>query len=382
MTEKHSEGPSAASEVGRHPGDDAEAAGAASAAPENREASTGGAMPSGRAGLNAVNALALILACLAVAGAGFLWWQYRQFYVALDAVDGQTITSLQGLRASVRQLADRLQELDGRDQRITATAERLSDRVDSFAPRLLELEESIAAAQGISADARGRWLRAQAEYFLTVANAELTLRGDRASAVTALELADGRLVELGNPALAGVREQIARELLELRGIRIADVEGLSFSLSGLASRVPQLPMRVPSPERYASFGDPPASTEPGLARLWQSFKNALSGMISIERSQSSNPYRLSGGEQALVIRQLELELTLARLGLVQGHPEVFRGGLAAAQALLEAHFMTSEAAVEGAIALLQEMSRFDVAPRYPDISRSLELLRNLPNRDG
>jgi uncharacterized protein HemX len=61
---------------------------------------------------------------------------------------------------------------------------------------------------------------------------------------------------------------------------------------------------------------------------------------------------------------------------------VFRGGLAAAQALLEAHFMTGEAAVEGAIALLQEMSRFDVAPRYPDISRSLELLRNLPNRDG
>jgi uroporphyrin-3 C-methyltransferase len=381
MTEKHSEAPSAGSEDGRYPGDDAEAAGAASAAQENREASTDGAMTGHRAGLNAANVLALILACLAVAGAGFLWWQYRQFYVALDAVDGQTITSLQELRASARQLADRLQELDGRDQRITETAERLGERVDSFPPRLLELEESIAAAQGVSADVRGRWLSAQAEYFLTVANAELTLRGDRSSAVTALELADDRLVELGNPGFASVREQIARELLELRGIRVADVEGLSFSLSGLAARVPDLPMRVPSPERYAS-SDPPASAEPGLGRLWQSFKNALSGMISIERSQSSDPRRLSSSEQTLVIRQLQLELTLARLGLVQGHVEVFKGSLAAAQALLETHFMTGEAAVEGAIALLQEMSRFDVAPRYPDISRSLELLRNLPNRDG
>jgi uncharacterized protein HemX len=387
MTEKHSDTQGPAGSDG--PADDARSADV-NAAPRSQLDTTGSATEVPRAepadtrisGINPVNVLALALAFFAAAAAGFLWWQYRQFYVALDDVDGQTILSLQDLRATVRRLEDELETLDGRAQQTADTTQRISERVETYPPRFADMEQRLAAAQGVSSEARELWLRAQAEYFLVVANTELSLREARGAAVTALELADDRLVELGNPAFAGVREQIAAELLALRGMRVADIEGLSYSLGRLAARVPELPLRSPAPRRYATPGAAAAELEPGLARLWQSFKNAMSGMVSVERRQAADAYPLSRDDQTLVVRQLELELTIARLGLVQGMADVYRASMSAALSLLEAHFLTDQAAVEGAVTLLEEMLSLDVAPRYPDITRSLELLRNVPNRDG
>src|SRR5205814_1121161 len=82
----------------------------------------------------------------------------------------------------------------------------------------------------------------------------------------ALELADGRLAELGSPELAPVREAIARELGALRGVRQPDIEGILFSLGGLAARVSDLPMRGDArPAGPAAAVD---EAEPGFGRLW------------------------------------------------------------------------------------------------------------------
>jgi uroporphyrin-3 C-methyltransferase len=218
----------------------------------------------------------------------------------------------------------------------------------------------LAAAQGVSTEARGRWLRAQAEYYLGVANAELTLRGNRNNAIAALELADQALLDAGSPAFSSVRERIAGELVALRGTRAPDLEGLSYSLGRLAERVPELPMRAPAAE--GESGTPTGNdAEPGLGRLWQSLKNGLAGMVRIERRDTTAVYSLSRNQQVLVRRQLELELTLARVGLVQALPEPFAASLGNARTLLEEHFDSEQAAVEGA-ALSGHQRIVDAAP--------------------
>ena len=139
-------------------------------------------------------------------------------------------------------------------------------------------------------------------------------------------------------------------------------------------------MRVPEAGRDLA-AESASDAEPGLGRLWQSLKNALGGMIRIERQETTYAYTLTRDEQELVRRQLELELTLGRLGLAQRMPDVFAGSLVSASSLLEEHFDTEQAPVEGALTLLEEMLALDVAPSYPDISGSLAQLRNLPDRD-
>ena len=334
-----------------------------------------------RRSVSPITLLALALAFFAAAAAGSLWWQYRQFYVALDEADGESVVALREIRADLRGLEDRLTEIGEAGQDASGVIAQVVERINALPAQFSDLQEQIAIAQGVSTDARGRWLRAQAEYFLGIANTELTLRGNRSNAVAALELADQRLLETGSPAYASVRELIAGELLALRGIEVPDVEGLSYSLSRLTESVAELPMRVPVTGNAAMPQDGSAA-EPGIARLWQSLKNALAGMIRIERREPIDAYTLSRDDQALVRRQLELELTLGRLGLVQTMPDLFAGSLVAARRLLEEHFDAEQAPVEGALALLEEMLALDIAPSYPDISGSLAQLRSLPDRDG
>ncbi len=330
---------------------------------------------------SAASVLALALALFAATAAGFLWWQYRQFYVVLDQADGETAAALREVRADLRGLEDRLAEFGEERADFSRVMEQLVDRVNTYPAQFADLDQRISAAQGVSTEARGRWLRAQAEYYLSTANAELTLASNRGSAIQALALADQALLDTGSPAYAAVRERIASELQALRAVRAPDVEGLSFSLSGLAARVPELPMRLPAPDG-SDLTLRANQAEPGLARLWQSFKNALAGMFRIERRDVTPVYSISQAEQLLVRRQVELELTLARLGLVQAMPELFAASLDSARLMLEEHFDNEQAAVEGAIALLEDMRALEVALSYPDISGSLALLRNLPDRDG
>jgi uroporphyrin-3 C-methyltransferase len=325
-------------------------------------------------------AFAMALAFFAAGAAGFLWWQYREFYVALDRADGETELALRDVRAGLRGLEDQLETLSEDRAAVVGVVEEIVDRVNAFPARIAELEERIAAAQGVSSDARGRWLRAQAEYYLNVANAELALRGSRANAVAALELADRALLDAGSAAMRPVRERIAGELLGLEAVNVPDIEGLSFSLAQLKTSIATMPMRSPGPDGRAATAV--AETPPGIGRLWQSIKSALAGMFRIERRDTSNVLSLSRDQQTVIRRQVELELTLARTGLVEAMPELYSASIANARELLEAHFDIESAAVDGAIALLDEMAALDVAPEYPDISGSLTLLRGIAERDN
>ena len=321
---------------------------------------------------------ALAFAVLAAIMAGFLWWQYRQFYVSLDAADAATAAALERVRADLRQLADGLDDLDAETSADRAALAETERRLGTVPGRFAVLEQRVDAMQGGSFDARSQWLRAEAEYYLALANTELGLARRWDNAIAALELADDRLRQLADPALSAVRAEIADELIALRSVRLADIEGLVFSLAQLARRVDDLPARAAAPENYASGSAALDDAEPGLERLWQQLKAALAGIVRVERRDTPVAVVFSAEELALARRQLILELEMARLGALRGQAEVFLGSLSAARGLLERDFDTASASVEGAMTLLEELERFDVAPAPPDISGSLSLLRNAP----
>jgi uroporphyrin-3 C-methyltransferase len=321
------------------------------------------------------SSVALVFAFVAVMVAGMLWWQYRQFYVSLDETDAAAAEALTRVRAEQRALQDRLRDANDDIATLRQLNASLSARLDALPGRFAALEERLDVVQGGSFDARANLLRAEAEYYLTVANTELTLTRDFDSAVTALELADGRLAELGNPSLAPVRDAIAGELLALRGMRLPDIEGIVFTLGRLAARAGELPLRADLPLNLAGETDTALQAEPGLGRLWLAIKGALRDLVRIERRDDPVPQALSAAERALARRQLELELELARIAALRADGHAFQSGLETASALLDRDFDTATAEVEGALALLGELRAFDIDPARPDLSGSLRLLR-------
>ena len=323
------------------------------------------------------SSVALLLAFVAVVLTGMLWWQYRQFYVSLDQTDAAAAESLTRVRAEQRALQDRLSDTGAELAALTQSSATLSERLDAVPSRFADVEARLDAVQGGSFDARSELLRTEAEYYLVVANTELTLTRDFATALTALELADGRLAELGDPQLAPVREKIAGELLALRSMRLPDIEGIVFSLGRLAGRADALPLRADLPPNLGPAPDDGVEAEPGLGRLWLAIKGTLLDLVRIERRDDPVPQALAAAERLLARRQLQLELELARVAALRADGDAFTSGLETAIGILRRDFDAASADVEGALALLGELRSFEVAPERPDISGSLGLLREL-----
>ncbi len=321
------------------------------------------------------SSVALLFAFITIIVAGMLWWQYRQFYVSLDQTDTVAAEALARVRAEQRALQDGLADANEDVDTLRQLNTSLGQRLDSLPGRFVALEERLDAVQGGSFDARGNLLRSEAEYYLTVANTELTLVGDFESAMTALELADSRLAEIANPELAPVREAIADELLALRSLRLPDIEGIVFGLGRLAARADELPLRADLPVSLASETSEELEAEPGFGRLWLAVKNTLLDLVSVERRDEPVPQALSAAERVLSRRQLEIELELARIAVLRGDKQAFLSGLEMAISILQRDFDAASAEVEGALALLGELRSFDIDPQRPNISGSLNLLR-------
>src|SRR5690606_34641404 len=115
----------------------------------------------------------------------------REFYVALHEADVELEASLERVRAAQRSMSDRIEAAGDAADATRERTESLADRLDDLPPRMAELERQLgdvpariaaverqlAAVQGGSFEAQSTWLKAEAEYYLAVANAELELAG-------------------------------------------------------------------------------------------------------------------------------------------------------------------------------------------------------------
>jgi len=335
---------------------------------------TGGSKPSELLG-GLVPKLAIVVAVLASLIAGFLWWQYRQFYVDLSSADDVLLSSLEETRASLRRLDDDV--ATQREQIGTGAADltELRDRVDVLPAEIRAVERRVEALQGGRVDARDTWLREQAEYYLVLANTELAIGRHVETALAALELADGVLREIADPNLGDVRAAIATERQALRAVRQPDLEGMSSELGALIARIPELPMRAGAPENYGASDTAVDEAEPGLGRLWARTKGAVGSIVRVERQDEAPATLLTETERRIAQRQLALELELARVALLERRQEAFRSSLVGADALLENDFDRAATPIVEARRMLGELMRNELAPRLPAIGDSLTLLR-------
>lgn len=325
--------------------------------------------------------LAIVVAILATLMAGFLWWQYRQFYLELASEDAMLLENLEAARASMRGLENELASIESARSADRAALEGLRDDLEVLPVELRALGRRIEALQGGQIEARDNWLRQQAEYYLVLANTELRLGRRVDSAIAALELADDVLRDLGDPTLTDVRGAVAAELQALRSVEQPDIEGHAAELAGLIASVPDLPMRAGAPDNFGDGGQSLDEVEPGLGRLWESTKGAVTSIIRIERTEEEVGIVLTEAERRLARRQLALELQVARTALLDRREDTFRQSLVAADAMLERDFVRNAPAIVETQRLLADMMDLELEPPLPDIGDSLTLLRASPGND-
>ncbi len=331
---------------------------------------------------SAVGWFALLVALLAAAGAGYLWQEQRK-QAATNAEVARLTENLRARDQELAQLQDQFAELLSTEASQAEDLSGLLGQVDSQGRRLDEiplrvgrLERALENVPGVADQARSAWLLAEAEYYLRIANAQLGLARNVDIALRALELADEKLRDVGDPGLTRVRSVLADEVTALRAVPRPDSEGIALRLGSLARSLESLPLSQQTPERYAQdYREEEGNS--GWQRALQSTKTALLSVIRVKRTDESVIPMRTEAEESLLRRGMETELDIARLALIRGDRAVYQDALAGVTERLERHFDTDAQAVKAAREQLLQLAEAKLPESLPDISASLNLLLKL-----
>lgn len=342
--------------------------------------------------------VALVVSVVALAGVAFLYVT-RESLPELDFAAPADVAAvrqeLNELRTSVAALESGVESVEGIGDESADSRERLAASLraeiraleerlgtyDSLSPRVGNLENAVASIQGIEAGARDTLLLAEAEYYLQTANTLLTLAGNVELATVALEMADDRLVGVGNPALNNVRQAVRDELTALEGTPRIDIESNVIVLASLARLADSLPLKPI--ESGAAETPAESAEEPGAAgRTWNAIKEAMGDIVKVTPPGEDTAPLLIPGTEPLIRSNLALQLQAARLALLTREQAVFEQSLDDADEWLALYFDDASLQVTNARETIAEIRGIELTSELPDISESLRLLRRYQSLSG
>jgi uroporphyrin-3 C-methyltransferase len=345
-------------------------------APAAEKASSGGP------GLPLILALVAIAGVIALLGFGYQYWNglkdsLAQMNSAVVQANAQQ-DELEGQLASARQELERQQkEFDAQRKALAEQDSRLAAEREKLKQQGSDMEKTLKEVYSRVGRNSNQWMASEAEYLMRVANHRLLLEGDSVTAIKALEAADGRLRDTGDPGWIGVRELIASEIAALKGLGQLDRAGLSARLASMAEQVKGLKMEGLRPMAPETGGKQPDSArdERSLDTLlrdgWEGFKSVM----VIRHRDKPVSAMLSPEQQFFVYQNLELQFEAARLALLRRDPLLYTSSLKTAAQWLGDFFDTQATAARALLDQIGEMQQVDVNPVYPDISKSLASLR-------
>ena len=313
----------------------------------------------------------------------------------------------------VDQLRSKQEGLGKRTQDDKAQIQQLSKQLNNLQPQLTALQTQLSAVQArvATADSRhervlseytkghtarmdhlkanterglyriqrqlGRtrsdWLVGDAEFLLSIANQRLELVGDVHTSIKALEAADQRLRESGDPGVIKIRGQIASEIGILKRLKTPDIVGLFSRLREMEKRVSELPVFMPHAGKLGLDDNVKLTTE----KSGNSLIDELKGLIDIRRTDRAADIILIPEEVALIRQELRINLEMARYAVVERNEQLYRANLEDAKNWLNKKFDTQAPATIAMIADLDALIKEKVTMVMPDISRSLNMLRSV-----
>lgn len=252
----------------------------------------------------------------------------------------------------------------------------LDSRIDALARNAANMQERIGALP--QARENADWMWSEAEYLLRLANQKLQLEGDGDSALLILSAVDEMLRDSGEISVLGVRDMLGGEMLALRNMEYVDVSGLYVRINNLLPMIDQLSLRDAMVENYA------AQLTQARNEIAQSGEGmwdkglAMLQSIFVWQDWDVAPEALLPPPQEAVLKQnLRLMLEQAQLSLLMAQQQVFEDSLAKGAQWTQRYFGIDTGAGRTLTEELESLAEAKVTANRPNISGSLELLRQL-----
>ena len=327
-------------------------------------------------GAQQTSLLPLIFALLALGvsiglavGGYFIWTQLQQLTGEQADMEPRLEQKVQPLQSHLQAISNDWQA--GRRE-IEQQLGTLGDGQAALGERVSQLASRVGRSEL-------GWTLAEVEYLLRVASESLQLRRDKRTAIAALKSADARLRELADPQLLPIREQLARELNQLREVPDVDFDGISLQLADDLQRIAGLPVagsRYEPPEPNTTEFDS-TRTAGNWRDLPQVIWSALKELFRVREYDKPVTPMLPPERAWFLKENLRLQLAAARLALLREDQQTYKQALLTATTWLKTWFDSEDPAVTAMAAGLEKLASVDIHPELPDVSKSLQRLRQL-----
>ena len=318
---------------------------------------------------------ALLLSLAAIGGSGYLFYQAwlddpeARFEAAIGGYQADLASHR---RATTEEVAALRQELARLDEALAAERHALAEARAA-------ITDAVADSVASAPPTPGEWKLAEVEYLLTIANHRLVMQEDAKGADALLALSDRVLADLDDFRLHDVRALLAQEQLALKTFEYADTQGVFLRLEAVKDLLDDLPLRLPE---YATGNDEVAPETDQETSLLDAFLNRFDGLVRFRRHDGEAIRPLLAPDEAEYLEQhLRLALDRAQLAVLRRDQGIYATSLRAARDWLHRFVDPDRPAIARAMGELDDLRGIDLEATPPDISRSLERLREL-RRDG
>jgi len=288
-------------------------------------------------------------------------------------------------------------------------AKELQVKVGVLESRQSESQSQQAALEQMYQDIsknRDEWALSEIEQVLSTASQQLQLAGNVTGALIALQNADRSLSRSDKPQFITIRRAIARDIDKLKALPQVDQAGIALRLDNVISQIDNLPLladekpaepiapsRVNAPAgaaKGAVKGALKGSSEPAptlgrrVVETWRNWSHEMwddmRQLIRVRTVDTPEALMLSPSEAYFVRENLKLRLLNARLALLSRNEGTFRDDLGSAQEMLARYFDTKARSTLTVQALLRQVQANNVTIEVPDLSESLNAVRNYKSK--
>ena len=287
-----------------------------------------------------------------------------------------------------QQLAKKIAEMDGASKanQVLLTqshgeVRELSVKVAALDARYAEAQNQRAALEALYNDlsvSRDETALAEVEQMLLIAGQQLQLSANVKAALIAMQSADTRLQRMDRPAFNGLRKAIGQDMDKLRVLPSVDISGINFQLDNLIAVVDELPLvyqqRVVKKEEITQAAAPKNETtwQKLLREIWQDVKQ----LVRIEDTGKAEIPLLPPSQEFFLRENLKLRLLSARLALLSRDEDGFKQELKTAQLWTARYFDGKSNEVMRMLSGLKKISASNISIELPDVSPSLQAVRN------
>lgn len=288
-----------------------------------------------------------------------------------------------------KDLARRLADMDGNNKANQVLTKQIQESMRELSVKVSVLETHSAEAQSQRAalesfyqdltESRDETVLAEVEQMLMIAGQQLQLSANVKAALIALQQADDRLKRMDRAAYNELRKAISHDIDKLRTLPDVDVQDINFRLDNLIEKIDSLPLiqdiAQASLEKEITIL-PPTGEENTWKKLIREMWGDIKRFVRIENMHKNELPLLPPAETFFLRENLKLRLLSARLALLSHDEAIYKHDLQTAKKWVEQYFDITSTAGKLFVFNLQNLWESSIDIELPDVSASLEAVRN------